>query len=211
MNPHGAMLRIAEKHLAAACPHMRALISAHGPCRLQLQPDGFTMLVRSITSQQLSSTASRAIVRRLCGKLPGNAVSPAGICDLGVKNLRATGYSARKASYLVGLAESLLEGRIALEALAEQGDDDVVRTLTQVRGIGEWTAHMYLIFCLGRPDVLPFGDLGVRRALSGFHGLASLPGKRLAIELARPWRPYASVASWYCWRSADAAQRQRPA
>ncbi len=97
----------------------------------------------------------------------------------------------------------MLDGNLDFDALATRPDDEIVERLTKLRGIGIWTAQMYLIFCLGRPDVLPYDDLGVRQALRNFHGLAELPRKPEAIELAAPWRPYASVASWYCWRSID--------
>lgn len=204
MNPLDEMLRRAETHLKSACPHMRELISRFGPCRLQTQPDGFQMLVRSITSQQISGSAARAIRRRLQARIAPKTICAESVRECGEDVLRSVGYSQRKASYLTGLAAEVLERGLDLDALEELSDGDIVRRLTEVRGIGEWTAQMFLIFSLGRPDVFPHGDLGVRQALRGFHGLADLPGKRLAIELAQPWKPYASVASWYCWRSVDA-------
>ena len=204
MNSFDEMLRRAETHLENACPHMRGLIAKFGPCRLQTQPDGFQMLVRSITSQQISGSAARAIRRRLQARIAPKPLSAESVRECGEDGLRSVGYSQRKASYLIGLATGVLERGLDLNGLQGRSDGDVVRRLTEVRGIGEWTAHMFLIFSLGRPDVLPYGDLGVRQALRKFHGLADLPGKRQAIKLARPWRPYASVASWYCWRSVDA-------
>ncbi len=203
MRDHSEMLQVAERHLESACPHMRRLIRRSGPCGLTVRPDGFEMLVRSITSQQISAAASRAIVNRLASALAPAPICPGSVSDLGQQRLLQIGYSARKASYVLGLAQRVLEGETDLDALADMPDDEVTRSLIEVRGIGEWTAHMFLIFSLGRPDVLPWGDLGVRQALQRFHGLDAPPGKRESLELAQPWRPYASVASWYCWRSVD--------
>ena len=196
-------LRRADRHLEAACPHMRELVRRAGPCGLQLQPDGFQMLVRSITSQQISGAAARAIGRRLQERLGTAGLHPESVRACGEDGLRGAGYSARKASYVLGLAGAVMEGDLDLPGLRALGDDEVIRRLTALRGVGAWTAKMFLIFSLGRPDVLPYEDLGVRQALRGFHGLPGLPGPREATELARPWRPYASAASWYCWRSLD--------
>lgn len=211
MNSLSAMLRRAESHLEAACPHMRRLISSFGPCGLQTQPDGFQMLVRSITSQQISGLAARAIRRRLEARIAPEALSAETVRACGEEAIRSVGYSQRKASYLLGLATEVLDRGLDLNGLDGSSDEAVVQRLTEVRGIGEWTAQMFLIFSLGRPDVFPHGDLGVRQALRRFHGLDKLPGKRQAIELARPWRPYATVASWYCWRSVDAKAAQETA
>ena len=197
------MLAKADEHLAQACPHMARLVRQHGPCILELRPEPFQMLVRSITAQQISAAAARSIMRRLEGAIKPAGVTPAAVADCGEETLRRAGYSARKASYLLGLAREVLDGSLDFDSLATRPDDEIVDRLTKLRGIGIWTAQMYLIFCLGRPDVLPYDDLGVRQALRNFHGLAELPRKSEAIELAAPWRPYASVASWYCWRSID--------
>ena len=197
------MLDRADRHLAEACPHMRQLVRRAGPCGLQTQPDGFQMLVRSITAQQISGNAARAIGRRLRDRIAPSALNAESVMACGEEGLRGSGYSARKASYVIGLASAVLEGRIDLDAMRDLDDDQVIARLTALRGIGVWTAKMFLIFSLGRPDVLPYEDLGVRQALRNFHDLDELPDRREAIELARPWRPYASVASWYCWRSLD--------
>ena len=211
MNSIDRMIRSAERHLEGSCPHMRKLIPAFGPCTLRTQPDGFRMLVRSITSQQISGFAARAILGRLLDRIAPMPLRAEAVRRCGEKGLRGVGYSQRKASYVVGLATEVLERGLDLEALRDVSDEEVVEKLTQVRGIGEWTAHMFLIFSLGRPDILPHGDLGVRQALRELHALPALPGKREAIELARPWRPFASVASWYCWRSIDAKPPQERA
>ena len=204
MPDHRDMLESAERHLGAACPHMRELIQRLGPCRLQLQPDGFQMLVRSITSQQISSHAARSILRRLLAGLEPHDLAPDAVRKFGMEGLRGCGYSARKASYVLGIATAVTDGVLDFEELGSLADEEVVERLTRLRGVGEWTAHMFLIFSLGRPDVFPHGDLGVRSALRNFHGLEELPDKSQAIRLAVPWRPFASIASWYCWRSLDA-------
>ncbi len=203
MSKFEGMLRRAEAHLDAGCPHMRRLIRACGPCALRLEPDPFRMLVGSITSQQISGAAARSIRARLRKRVGPPGITPASIRACGERELRGAGYSGRKASYLVGLAEAVTEGRLDLSQLPDLDDAEVMSRLVAMRGIGEWTAHMLLIFCLGRPDVLPHSDLGIRRAVQRFHGLERLPAKRRLLELAAPWRPYASVASWYCWRSLD--------
>ena len=204
MSSDSHMLGRAERHLQAACPHMRRLIRRLGPCSLRLERDGFWMLVRSITSQQISSLAARAILRRLEQRITPSELCAEAVRDCGEDALRAAGYSQRKASYLLGLADAVLRGDLDLGATDSRSDDEVIEQLTRLKGIGVWTSQMFLIFSLGRPDVLPYDDLGVRQALRNFHGLQQLPGRREVVELAKPWRPYASIASWYCWRSLDA-------
>lgn len=204
MSNHRDMLESAERHLLEACPHMRELIPRLGPCSLQLQPDGFQMLVRSITSQQISSYAARSIMRRLQAGLEPHEFVPDAVREFGMEGLRGCGYSARKASYVLGIATAVTGGDLDFKEFGTIEDEQVVERLTRLRGVGEWTAHMFLIFSLGRPDVLPHGDHGVRSALRNFHGLGELPDKAQATELAAPWRPFASIASWYCWRSLDA-------
>ncbi len=182
---------------------MREAVCRVGPCSLQLEPDGFRMLVRSITSQQISTAAARTIAGRLRARTGPDGLEPQAVREIGVDGLRSCGYSGRKASYLLGIADVILEGSLDLPKLHALSDEQVVERLVKLRGVGEWTAHMYLIFSMGRPDVFPHGDLGVRNALRRFHSLEALPAKREAIELAKPWRPFASVASWYCWRTLD--------
>ena len=204
MTAFEAMVDRAERHLESACPHLRAAIRQLGPCRLKLQADRFQMLVRSITSQQISSAASRAILARLQARVAPDGLGPFSVRACGEDGLRSSGYSGRKASYVLGLADAIVAGQVNLDAMDALSDDEIIERLTRLRGIGEWTAQMFLIFALGRPDVFPHADLGVRSALRKFHGLDGLPGKRQSIELAEPWRPFASIASWYCWRIVDA-------
>ncbi len=198
------MLRRAERHLRSSCPHMRRLVKTHGPCEIKVRPDPFQMLVASITSQQISGAAARSILGRLERGVGRAGITSASVRACGEADLRTFGYSARKASYLMGLAVEVADGHLDLSGLQDLDDSDVVARLVRLRGIGEWTAHMFLIFSLGRPDVLAHSDLGVRQAIRSFHGLERLPTKAQVLKLAAPWRPFASVACWYCWRSLDA-------
>lgn len=203
MKPDAAMLARAERHLRRACPHMRRVIARVGPCGLRLERNRFAMLTRSIISQQISGHASRAIQRRLIEAAAPDKLDAPAILRLGEERLRAAGCSGQKVRYLLSLAEHVQNGAINLRAISRKSDDEIVAALTQIKGIGVWTAQMFLMFSLGRPDVFPYDDLGVRQALRNFHGLDALPKKQQSVQLAAPWRPYATVASWYCWRSLD--------
>jgi DNA-3-methyladenine glycosylase II len=189
----------ARRHLRAADPVMRAVIDAVGPFMLRLERDRFAMLVRSIISQQISTSAARSIRRRLQELAPDmNAIA-----QLTIDELRSVGLSPQKASYIADLARKVNDGTVKLRQIGRLSDERVVEQLTQVRGIGRWTAQMFLIFSLGRLDVFPHDDLGVRTAIRDRYGLADLPDKQTAHAVAAPWHPYASVASWYCWRTLD--------
>jgi DNA-3-methyladenine glycosylase II len=203
----GAMLlkqtdiRKARRHLRGADPVMREVIDAVGPFTLRLERDRFGMLVRSIISQQISTSAARSIRRRLQELAPDMAA--ANLAQFTVDQLRSVGLSPQKASYVAELASKVNAGTVELRQIGRLSDERVVEQLTQVRGIGRWTAQMFLIFSLGRLDVFPHDDLGVRTAIRDRYGLADLPDKHTAHAIAVPWRPYASVASWYCWRTLD--------
>lgn len=190
-------------HLRAADPVMRKLIRAVGPYTLRPTRNRFGILVRSIISQQISTAAARNIRGRLDARLEPGGMKPENLARLGVSDLRAVGLSRQKAAYLLDLAEKTLGGTVRLDKIGRLQDDAVIEMLTQVKGIGRWTAEMFLIFSLGRLDVLPVDDLGIRSALRNLYGLPELPDKKNCLELAAPWRPYASIGSWYCWRSLD--------
>ena len=182
---------------------MRRVIQTVGPCTLKLRRDRFGTLARSILSQQISGHAARAIQRKLEGKLPEGRITAAGLARLSDQDYRAAGVSAPKAKYLQSLGSLTLDGTVRLTRLAGRSDEDIIEDLTRIKGIGVWTVQMFLMFSLGRPDVLPYDDLGVKQAIRNLHGLEQLPGKRECLELAKPWRPYATIASWYCWRSLE--------
>ena len=196
-SPHAA----AEAHLAAVDPVLARLIAAHGPCTLAPDPRPFHTLVDSIISQQISVKAAASILRRFQALLPDGAVTPEAILALPVEQMRAAGLSGAKARYVRDLAEKVAAGVVDLESIAHAPDEVVIRELVQVKGIGRWTAEMFLIFSLGRPDVLPVDDLGFRTAAQRAYGLAALPGKAALQALAAGWHPYATVATWHLWRS----------
>jgi DNA-3-methyladenine glycosylase II len=191
----------AQRHLARRDPVLKRLIAAVGPCRLAPNPDAFALLVRSIISQQISTKAALSIYTRLEQTLAPEAVGPARILSLSDEKLRAAGLSAAKARSLRDLAEKVHTGVVPLEELPELPDEEVIARLIPVRGIGRWTAEMFLIFCLGRLDVLPVDDLGLRVGMQRQYGFTEPLEKAQLRELAEPWRPYRTIATWYLWRS----------
>jgi len=193
----------AVRHLRRVDPHLRAIIERVGPCRLEPHTDRFGALVRSIISQQISSKAARSISQRLV-VIGGEPYQPRRLIELGETSLRSAGLSGAKARYVLNLAEAVVSGQVPLDAFDDSWDEQTItEALTAVKGIGVWTAEMFLIFALNRPDILPASDLGVRVALRDRHGLDELPKPRDCHALAEAWRPYRTVASWYIWRSVD--------
>lgn len=181
---------------------MRRLIERLGPYRIEYAPADFSTLVRSIVLQQLSGKVAVTLYRRLVEVLEdGEVVTPQAILRLPEHRMRAIGLSRAKISYIRNAARECAEGRLDLARLETAPDEEVIRELTRIKGIGAWTAHMYLIFALRRLDVLPVGDLGIRVAVHREYNLPDLPAPAELERLGRPWRPYASVASWYLWRS----------
>ena len=189
---------------------MARLIDDHGG-PLPAEPDArgrpadlYGALVRSIAGQQLSVLAARAIWRKLTARFDGRTPTPEEILADDPEELRAAaGFSRAKVAYLRSLAEHVVAGELELDRLAELPDEEVIRELTAVKGIGEWTAHMFLMFTLHRPDVLPTGDLGVRNAAMRAYGLEKPPGPAALAELGEPWRPHRTRACLYLWRSLD--------
>jgi len=196
-------IQSARRHLRAADPVMKAIIDAVGPYTLRFERDRFAMLVRSIVSQQISTSAARAIRKRLQDLAGPTGLTAANLVRFSLDELRSVGLSPQKAAYVADLSSKVNEGTVDLRQLGRLTDEQVVEQLTQVKGIGRWKAQMFLIFSLGRPDVLPHDDFGVRTAIRDRYGLAELPDKATSHAIAAPWRPWASVASWYCWRSLD--------
>ncbi len=188
-------------HLQSADPTLGAIIRQVGPYRITYHAPDFTTLARSIVSQQLSGKAADTIFRRvLAAAMARNGrLSPTRISALGVEGLRPLGLSQQKANYLLNLAAQ----RLPYSRLSNLPDHDVITTLTAVKGVGTWTAHMFLMFALERPDVLPTGDLGIRNAIHRAYQLPAPPTAAEIESIAQPWRPYASVASWYLWRYLD--------
>ena len=197
------MQTAAERHLKKRDSVLGAVIRKVGPCGYTLQRDRFGMLVRSIVYQQISGAAARTILGRLTDALPGRQLTAQGLAALSPEEYRLAGVSKQKAGYLQSLAELSLTGDLRLARIGRYADQDIIAQLTQVKGIGVWTAQMFLMFSLGRPDVLPWDDLGVRQAIRKLYGLSQMPTRAESERIAEPWRPYASVASWYCWRSLE--------
>src|SRR5262249_17399410 len=189
----------ALRHIRRQDPIMREVIRKAGPFTMRPRRNRFQALVSSILSQQISGKAAASIKARLIEYLKPDEISPQSIVRLNPEILRGVGISAQKARYLLDLAERVASGELRLDRMARMRDEDVIESLIQVKGIGVWTAQMFLIFSLGRPDVFPHDDLGVRMAIRNLYGLEDLPTKEVSHKIAEPWRPYATVASWYCW------------
>jgi len=184
-------------------PVLGPLIARVGPYKMQYREPTFETLVRSIVYQQLSGRVASVIFGRLAALMPDGKITPEGILKVTPARMRKAGLSKQKTAYIRDLARKTTRGAVRFEALAELADHEVIEHLTQVKGIGVWTAHMFLIFALQRLDVLPTGDLGVRTAIRKAYGMDELPHPKQIEELAASWRPYCSVASWYLWRSLE--------
>jgi DNA-3-methyladenine glycosylase II len=191
----------ARRHLRRQDPVMRRLVDVVGPFTLKVRRDRFRMLVRSIISQQISGKAARSIGKRLEDLVAPQKITPHTLAARTIAELRSAGISPQKAGYLHDLAAKVDSGAVRLARTGRMADEEVIDELVQVKGIGVWTAQMFLMFSLGRLDVFPHDDLGIRSALKNLYDLAELPDKEISHEIARPWRPYATIASWYLWRS----------
>jgi DNA-3-methyladenine glycosylase II len=193
-------------YLARADPVLAAIVDRLGPLDLPHDGAGFPSLVRAIVFQQISGAAGAAIMRRIRAAYGRRGFpSVAWFQGSSPASLRAAGLSPQKLSYVHDLARHVSDGRLDFAQLPALPDDEVVEALTAVKGIGPWTAQMYLIFSLHRPDVLPAGDLGVRKAVGRAWGFRSLPAERTVERLGRRWAPYRSYASYYLWQSLSEA------
>ncbi|MFZ1994542.1 MAG: DNA-3-methyladenine glycosylase [Solirubrobacteraceae bacterium] len=194
-------------HLRAADPVLRALIDeigveSLGDRRIGRPRDHYGALVRTIVGQQLSTRAARAIYERLTQRFGGRAPTPEEILADDPDELRSSaGLSHAKVRYLRSLAEHVLDGSLELATLGRLSDDEVTAELTAINGIGRWSADMFLMFHLQRPDVLPVGDLGIRKAFEVVYGLPALPESEEMERIAEPWRPHRTVACLFLWRS----------
>lgn len=195
-------MKQAISHLTQADPVMAEIIGRVGDYRIQFRQPEFATLVRSIVYQQLSGKVASVIYGRVETALQGE-ITPAGILKLRPQRMRKLGLSAQKTAYIRDLARHTRDGVVVFEELTELPDDEVIARLTQVKGIGVWTAHMFLIFALRRPNVLPTGDLGIRNAIRKAYALAEPPLPKDIETIAARWHPYCSVASWYLWRSLE--------
>lgn len=195
-------MRKAINHLKKSDPVMRAIIERVGPCRMEFGEPTFHSLAEAIIYQQLNGKAAVTIFKRFTD-VAGTPVTPEGIIKLSEQQLRAVGLSKQKSSYLRDLAEKTKSGLLNFEKLARMPEAEVIEHLTQVKGVGVWTAHMFLMFTLRRPDVLPTGDYGVQVAIKKYYRKRKLPKPKDMEKIAKAWSPYRSIACWYLWRSLD--------
>jgi len=200
----------ADEHLRSVDHVMRGLIDAGGPIhperdRRGSRPDPYEALARAIVGQQLSTKAARSIWERLVDILGGSLPPPSELLAVDPETLRSAGLSRAKVAFIRDLGERIDDGRLDIDTLGDLNDEDVIAALTEVKGIGPWTAEMFLIFHLGRPDVLSTGDLGIRRGAQIAYGLDDLPGPHDLERIAEPWRPHRTLGCLYLWRSLDNA------
>jgi len=195
-------MRKAINHLKKSDPVLRVIIQRVGPCRMEFSAPEFSSLAEAIVYQQLNGKAAVTIFNRFAA-LAGEPLTPKGILKLSDEQLRSVGLSKQKSAYLKDLSAKTADGSLDFARLPELSDEEVIKHLTQVKGIGEWTAHMFLIFSLRRPNVLPTGDYGVQVAIKKHYKKRKLPKPKDMEKIARPWEPYRSIACWYLWRSLD--------
>ena len=196
----------AVRQLSQSDPVLAGLIRQIGPCRLGRagRNNYFAALVEAIVFQQLAGNAAAAILARFRALYSSRRFpTPAEIDSTPESQLFAAGLSPQKVTYIKELSRRILDGSFKLRNLSPMEDEEIIAHLTQVKGIGRWTAEMFLIFCMGRLDVLPVGDLGIRKAVQKTYGLGALPSVERLEQMGRRWQPYRSVASWYLWASVD--------
>jgi DNA-3-methyladenine glycosylase II len=201
------------RHLKRVDPVLADVIDRVGPCRLEPRREGthFDALVRSIVYQQLSGKAAGTILGRVHALYGDRSPTPAELLGTPDETLRAAGLSRQKLSYLKDLATKVESGEVPLtaEQIDHLGDEEIIERLVRVKGIGRWTVHMFLIFRLGRPDVLPELDLGIQNAIRRAYRMRKQPGPKDVQRIGKSWTPHASVASWYLWRSLESAPPEK--
>ncbi|MET1033497.1 MAG: DNA-3-methyladenine glycosylase [Candidatus Saccharimonadales bacterium] len=195
----------AADHLRANDPYLASLIDKHGLYTAKPHTNYYQDLVEAIIGQQLSVKAARTIKGRFQDLFGGKLPTPEQILEQDIETLRSVGLSRPKAGYIQDLAVHVLDGRIKFDHLPKLSNDEIVKELTDVKGIGEWTVHMFLMFCMGRLDVLPIGDLGIKNGIRGIYDLDHAPSPDEIKKIADKyhWHPYESIASWYVWRSLE--------
>jgi DNA-3-methyladenine glycosylase II len=195
-------MKQAIHHLRTSDPVLSAIIEQVGEYGIQFRPADFETLVKSIVFQQLSGRVANVIFGRLSAAVKG-VVTPESVLKLRPSRMRSLGLSTQKVAYIRDLARHTRSGKVVFQDLAALADDEVIQRLTEVKGIGVWTAHMFLMFALQRTDILPTGDLGLRNAIRKAYHLEALPTAEEMERMAGRWRPYCTVASWYLWRSLE--------
>lgn len=195
-------MRKAVNHLKKSDPVLSAIIEHVGACRMEFGPPEFHSLAEAIVYQQLNGKAAVTIFKRFAA-LAGDPVTPEGILKLTDAQLRSAGLSKQKSSYLKDMAQRASRGELDFKRLPGMTDKEVIQHLTQVKGVGVWTAHMFLMFTLRRPNVLPTGDYGIQMAMKKHYKKRKMPKPHQMEKIAKRWEPYRSVACWYLWRSLD--------
>jgi DNA-3-methyladenine glycosylase II len=217
-------MRRAINHLKKCDPIMSAIIARVGGFRLDRRPATFEAMARAIVFQQLAGAAARTIYQRLqnaCEQAVGGqegerslyggfGITPESVLALGEEQMRACGLSRQKLSYIRDLAEKTISREVDFPSLAAMSDDDVIAHLTRVKGVGVWSAQMFLIFALGRLDVMPTADLGINMAICKAYGKRKIPKPKQILKLSEKWKPYRSLACWYLWRSVDKPEKAQP-
>jgi DNA-3-methyladenine glycosylase II len=198
-------LESACTHLAANDPVLKLMISRYGKPTITPHDNYYEELVSSIISQQLSVKAANTIWKRFINIYNDTMPTPENIIDTDIEILRGAGISYAKVNYIKDLANHIVNHSLDLSHIAELPNDLIIEQLTAVKGIGEWSAHMFMIFSLGRLNVLPWGDLGIKNSIKNNYGLSELPTKNIIVEISESnfWNPYESVAAWYLWKSLD--------
>ncbi|MEK7594291.1 MAG: DNA-3-methyladenine glycosylase [Patescibacteria group bacterium] len=195
----------AAKHLSSSNSKLSPVIKQVGLCTIEPHKNYYWELIDSIISQQLSVKAARTIEGRFQALFEEEFPAPQAILAKSVEELRTAGLSNAKALYIRDLAQHILDGKLEFDKFDDLDNVTIITELTAVKGIGEWTAHMFLMFCMGRLDILPTGDLGIRNGIKKLYGLPEVPTPSQVTEIAAKnnWHPYESVASWYIWQSLD--------
>lgn len=197
-------IELAIKHLSQNDKKLFEIIRLSEKYILKPKKDLYTALTHSIVGQQLSVSAASSIIKKFMNYF-GGSISPELIINTPHETLRSLGLSNAKAKYIRDLSEKVFNNEVHLENMKEMSDDEIIEELTKIKGIGVWTCHMFLIFTLGRPNVLPTGDLGIKKGIQKVYNLKKLPDEKKIILIAKQnnWHPYCSIASWYIWRSLE--------
>lgn len=198
-------LQLAADHLQAHDVVLAPVVAKYGLANLAPHTDYYRELVESIVGQQLSVKAARAIRQKFVELFGGDFPAPEYILEKTSEELRSAGLSWAKVKYIQDLAHHVLDNKIQFDRFDTMSNEEIIEELTDVKGVGEWTAHMFLMFCIGRLDVLPVGDLGIKNGVRALYGLKDIPTPEQIIRIAKKnhWHPYESVASWYIWASLD--------
>ncbi len=193
----------ARRHIASSDTVMRDIVRRVGPYEMQVRGQPYQSLLRAILYQQLAGAAAAAIERRFLALFGGRIPKPHELAQLSDEQFRGAGVSRQKAGYMRSIGERFASGELSDRKLLRAPDDEVIDAVTRIKGVGRWTADMLLMFCIGRPDVLPVGDLGIQNAMKLAYGLDAPPKPDEMLRIAEPWRPYRSAGAWYLWRRGD--------